>query len=306
MKEIQLENIIKWFIFGLPYALGGIFLVAAATRWMVYYTVRRHEWFAREFEKRVYKYLDSDENKNAQNTSFYALSKKLLEKTYYESFAIRDRKSKENLDHVMSMNDRIFLVKQGCAWMVKDMLKQLKYLKWSKETPKLLHITKATLHHNPCFNRLFGIIPMGGLNELISILPGLFVVAGVLGTFLGIKSGLVALGGMDLQDLEGTKNVMDSFLHEIGFAMTSSVVGIIFSLSLHIINTTFSPDRAFVSLVDRFESTMDLLWYRSDNNVVPENMEKFDENKDPVETLAEDAVNVEFEKTRKQFANKAA
>jgi len=306
MKEIQLENIIKWFIFGLPYALGGVFLVAAAARWMVYYTVRRHEWFAREFEKRVYKYLDSDDNKNAQNTSFYALSKKLLEKTYYESFAIRDRKSKENLDHVMSMNDRIFLVKQGCAWMVKDMLKQLRYLKWSKETPKLLHITKATLHHNPCFNRLFGVIPMGALNELLSILPGLFVVAGVLGTFLGIKSGLVALGGMDLQDLEGTKTIMDSFLHEIGFAMTSSVVGIIFSLSLHVINTTFSPDRAFVSLVDRFESTMDLLWYRSDNNVIPENLEKFDENKDPVETLAEDAVNVEFEKTRKQFANKAA
>ena len=206
----------------------------------------------------------------------------------------------------MSMNDRIFLVKQGCAWMVKDILKQLRYLKWSKETPKLLHITKATLHHNPCFNRLFGVIPMGGLNELISILPGLFVVAGVLGTFLGIKSGLVSLGAMDLQDMEGTKNIMDAFLHEIGFAMTASIVGIIFSLSLHVVNTVFSPDRAFVSLVDRFESTMDLLWYKSENNVVPDHVDKFDENKDPVETLAEDAVNVEFEKTRKQFANKAA
>jgi len=306
MKEVQLENIIKWFIVSLPYVLGGIFLVAAAARWMIYYTVSRHEWFAREFEKRVYKYLDSEENKNASNTSFYVLSKKLLEKAYYESFAIRDRKSKESMDHVMSMNDRIFLVKQGCAWMVKDILKQLRYLKWSKETPKLLHITKATLHHNPCFNRLFGIIPMGALNELISILPGLFVVAGVLGTFLGIKSGLVALGGMDLQDLEGTKNIMDSFLHEIGFAMTSSVVGIIFSLALHVVNTSLSPERLFVSLVDRFESTMDLLWYRSDNNVIPENIEKFDETKDPVETLAEDAVNVEFERTKKQFANKVA
>jgi len=117
---------------------------------------------------------------------------------------------------------------------------------------------------------------------------------------------LVALGGMDLQDLEGTKNIMDSFLHEIGFAMTSSVVGIIFSLALHVVNTSLSPERLFVSLVDRFESTMDLLWYRSDNNVIPENIEKFDETKDPVETLAEDAVNVEFERTKKQFANKVA
>jgi len=93
--ELKIENIVKWVIVGLPYAIGGLFLIAAATRWMIYYTVRRHEWFAREFEKRVYKYLDSDESRASQNTSFYVLSKKLLEKTYYETFAIRDLNQKK-------------------------------------------------------------------------------------------------------------------------------------------------------------------------------------------------------------------
>jgi hypothetical protein len=162
------------------------------------------------------------------------------------------------------------------------------------------------LHHNPCFNKLFGIIPMTALNDLITMLPGLFVVAGILGTFLGIKGGLVQLGGMDMSDVEGTKTIMDSFLHEISFAMASSVCGIAFSLALHVYNTSFSPDRVFVSLVDRFESSMDLLWYRSENNLVPDEIGKFDENRDPVEALAEEALNLEIAKTKKTANAEAA
>lgn len=305
MNDQLLQNIIKNFINYLPYAMGSVFIVAAFMRWTIYYTVRRHEWFARQFEKKVFKFIDSEENKNLTNASFYVLAKKIFEKTYYESFAIRDKKNQEKLDHVMSMNDRIFLVKQGCAWMVKDILKQLRYLKWSKETPKLQQITRATLHHNPCFNKLFGVLPMTAINDLINILPGLFVVAGILGTFLGIKGGLVQLGGMDLSDVEGTKTIMDGFLHEISFAMASSVVGIAFSLTLHIYNTSLSPERVYTSLVDRFESAMDLLWYRSENNLVPDEIGKFDENKDPVEALAEEALNLEIAKTKK-LENRAA
>jgi len=175
-------------------------------------------------------------------------------------------------------------------------LKQLKFLKFTKETPKLLNITKATFHHNPCFNRVFGILPMAGLNDLISILPGLFVVTGILGTFIGICGGLGDLGGMNLQDLETTKSIMDKFLHEISFAMKSSIVGIVFSLSTHILNTIMSPERSYVSMIDRFESALDLLWYRSDSNDYPTEDKPFDEHKDAVEALAEDALNKELNK----------
>ena len=301
-----LQNGIKYFINFLPYIMGGVFVVAVFLRYTIYYTVRRHEWFAKEFETRVHKYLDSDQAAGLHDASFYVLAKKLLERTYYEIFAVRDRRTSGSRDHVMTLSDRVYLVKQGCAWLVKDILLQLKHLKWSKETPKLQQITRSTLHHNPCFNKVFGILPMGAVNDLINILPGLFVVAGILGTFLGIKGGLVSLGGMDLSDVEGSKTIMDAFLHEIGFAMSSSVVGIAFSLSLHVINASWSPDRVYVSLVDRFESALDLLWYKSDNNVLPVHDENFDENRDPVEALAEEALNLEIAKTKKSTGQNAA
>ncbi|MDG0817858.1 hypothetical protein [Bdellovibrio svalbardensis] len=286
----------EYFILILPYAMAAVFVAGLFFRAMIYYTVRRHEWFAKEFEKRVNRFIESEIPGKVNDVSFYVLAKKTLERTYYEVFEIRDRMKRRRPDAVMAASDRVFLVRQGCAWLVKDILKQVKFLKWSENNPKLLNITKATFQHNPCFNRVFGILPMTGLNDLISILPGLFVVAGILGTFIGIAGGLSELGTMNLQDMENTKNVMDRFLHEISYAMGTSIAGIIFSLLAHITNVIFSPERSYVSMIDRFESALDLLWYRSDNNKYPEHERPFDEHRDAVEALAEDALNKEIGK----------
>lgn len=285
------------FITILPYLMAAFFVIGCLVRYLVYHTVKRHEDFAREFEKRVNKFIEAEVPGRSKNASFYGLSKKLLEQTFYEVFQLRERMRRRKNDGIMTLSDRIFLIKQGCAWLVKDILKQLKFLKWTDETPKLLNITKATFHHNPCFNRIFGLIPINVVNDLASILPGLFVVAGILGTFVGIAKGLPALGGMNLTDVENTKNIMDRFLNEIAFAMRSSIVGISFSLMMHIWNTLFSPDRSYVSMIDRFEGSLNLLWYRADNNDFPLHERKFDEHRDPNEALAEESIEAEVERS---------
>ena len=296
MSAVNTSQGINWFIFALPYAMGAFFVVAAITRVLIYFTVQRHEWFAVEFEKRVNQFVESQDPGEVKDVSFYVLSKRFLEKTYYELFELRDRLQRRKPDKMMRLGDRVFLIKQGCAWLVKDILKQLKFLKWTQDTPKMINITKTTFNHNPCFNRIFGIFPIGVVNDMISILPGLFVIAGILGTFLGIKGGLTALGNMSVENLDATRKVMDHFLSEIAYAMGSSIVGITFSLLLHIVNTLFNPDRIFSSMIDRFESALDLLWYRSDNNNFPAQNVPFNEHRDPSEALAEEAIKLEISK----------
>lgn len=291
--------IVEYFIVGLPYMMAAAFVLGAFFRAMIWYTTKRQEWFAKQFELRVARFIDSEQPGEVRDVSFYVLSKRLLERSYYETFAVRDRLKRRRGDAVMGISDRIFLVKQGSAWMVKDILNQLKFLKWTQETPKLLHITRSTFSQNPCFNRVFGLIPISTANELVSILPGLFVISGILGTFVGIAGGLQELGGMNIQDIENTKNVMDRFLQEIAFAMKTSIAGIVFSLLAHIFNTILSPERVYVSMVERFEGSLDLLWYRSDNNNYPTNEPGFDEHRDPVDALAEDAVNAEVKRIPK-------
>lgn len=293
------KALVEYFILGLPYIMAAIFFVGIFFRFFMWYTTKRHEWFAKQFELRVSRYIENEKPGKTEGVSFYVVTKRLLERTYYETFAVRDRLKRRKGDGIMGVSDRIFLVKQGAAWMVKDLLNQFKFLKWTDDTPKLQQITRATMSQNPCFNKVFGLFPINSVNDMVNILPGLFVIAGILGTFVGIAGGLQELGGMNLQDLENTKNVMDRFLQEIAFAMKTSIAGIVFSLAAHIFNTIFSPERVYVSMVDRFENSLDLVWYRCDNNSYPTGDPKFDEHRDPLEALAEDAVKMEVQRVPK-------
>jgi hypothetical protein len=296
LTKIMSSGILTFAVELLPPAMFLAFLFGAAFRVLIWYTVRRHDWFAQEFEKRVNRFIESETPGEVKGVSFYALTKKVLERTFYEVFELRDRMNRRKKDKVDGLSDRIFVVRQGCAWLVRDILKQLKFLKWHDNNPKLINITRATFQQNPCFNRVFGIVPLAGVNDIINILPGMFVIGGIFGTFMGIVNGLPKLGGMNLQDIEMTKTVMDGFLFEVSYAMNSSIMGILFSVLMTFTNTIFSPEKVFVSMVDRFENSLDLLWYRSDNNDFPKNVPAFDEHRDPVEALAEESLNSEINK----------
>ncbi len=272
-----------------PVILGG-FLIALAVRFLIYYTVSRHQWFAYEFEKRVGRFLDSDDR--ASVLSFHLMCKRLMEKTFYEIFETRDRLKRRRPDKVMSMGDRVFLVRQGCAWIVRDTLKQVKFLKWG-EPPQFMNITKTVFHKNPCFNRVLGLVSASGLNDVLTILPSMFVIAGIFGTFIGIMTGLPTLSGIDIQDVDKTKQVMDNFVINIAYSMGTSVLGIVCSVLMNFANTIFSPEKAFSGVVDRFENSLVQLWNRANNNDYTRDA-GFDENRDAVEALAEAALNQEL------------
>lgn len=266
----------------------GIFFVASMTlRVLIYYTVKREDWFSREFSKRVTKFMSAREEKAEQ--SFYVISKRLLEITYYEVFEVRSILKRRNPDAIMTLTDRIFLVQQGSARMVSDILNQVKYLKWG-ERPKFLEISNNVLRNNPCFNRVFGIIPVSTFNDFLNTVPGLFIVGGIFGTFLGIMKALPELGGMNLSDVEGSKLIMDNFLLKISFSMSTSIIGIILSVCMSLANTFFSCEKAYMETVERLENEMDKLWNMSSSNKLPSDLSSFEADRDPIEVLSEDLI----------------
>lgn len=282
-----------------------LFVASIVFRVLIYYTVRREEWFAKEFEKRVDIYLKDRDVK--ESVSFYVISKKLLEKTFYDLFKLRYIMKRRKPDYVMTTADRIFLIKQGCAILVNDFEKQLKHLRYNEANhPRLLSTTKKIFSKNPCFNKVFGVLPASTLNDVVNILPGIFVVLGVFGTFLGIMQALPELGNIDVTDPEASKLVMDQFLIHIAFSMNTSLVGIAISVVGSIFNTSMSPEKLFVSAVERMETALDTLWHLSANNDVPSHLVEFDEHKNPEEVLAQQAVSEELmlaQKSKKKEAS---
>jgi len=251
-------------------------------------TVKRQSWFVREFEKRVYRALPALSNHT--DLSFFHVTKNSLQKTYHEIFELRRMHGRRHPDQVMSVNDRIFLVQEGIARIVMDFLRHARYLEKHHDHPKFLEISKSVFENNPVFGRLFGVFSVSLINNILNILPSLFVIGGIFGTFLGIIDGLPALGGMDVTDSTASKEVMDSFLMNIAFAMNSSIVGILLSVLMTIINTTTAPENTYYSIVNRFTTAIELLWNKADHNIISAADAQFIEARDRMDMEAGEAL----------------
>ena len=240
------------------------FFVAVIARMLVYYTARAQFSFAREFEKRVRRYFSDP--KAERIDSFYKLTKKTFHNTFYETFELKKKYKRRNLDHVTTVTDRLFLIEDGVARVINDTLRQVRYLKKDGFPPKMLEITKGVFDNNPVFTRVVGIFPIGMVNEILNILPGLLIIGGIFGTFLGVAKGLPELGGMDLGNVEETKKIMDNFLNTISMSMIKSIVGIALSVLMTLVNTLMSPEGLYYNLINRFSDSLESLWNETTKN----------------------------------------
>ncbi|MAX66758.1 MAG: hypothetical protein QF441_10645 [Bacteriovoracaceae bacterium] len=271
------------------------FSIATILRLLVHYTVTRELWFAKEFYKRAHDLLEG-KSSSQKNDSFYVAMKYILEKTYYELFVVRAYMKRRNPDYVMDFTDRVFLIQDGCARLVKESLRQVKHLRYNKERPRFIELTKNVFDNNICFKKIMGIIPVQATHDVLNVLPGIFIIGGIFGTFLGIMAALPELGNMRLEDVEGAKVIMDNFLKSIAFAMSTSIIGIIVSVCMTFLNTLFDPEKVFMKTVNKFENSMELLWDSCENNVLPKDIPEFNEHRDPLEALAEEAVDSQVNK----------
>lgn len=277
-----------------------VFMVAVCLRVLVHYTVTRELWFAKEFYKRVHSFLDEKDFKS-KDQSFYVYMKKSLEKTYYELFVVRAYMKRRKPDMVMDLTDRVFLIQNGCARLVKETLRQVKHLRYQKERPRFIEITKNIFDNNPNFKKILGYLPVQPTHDVLSILPGIFIIGGIFGTFLGIMAALPELEGMNLTDVDAANETMNVFLANISFSMSTSVVGIVLSVCMTFLNTLLDPEKIFIKTVNKYENTMELLWDSCDNNALPEEIADFNEHRDPIEALAENALEQEVSGEKRIF-----
>lgn len=273
------------------------FFLTVILKGIIYFTLKREEWYVKEFEKRTHNFIENLDHR--KQLSFFTAVKKLLELTYYESFVIRSLMKRRKPDAVMSVTDRLFLIQQGVAFMIKDTMKQIMFLRKDEEHPKFLEISNTVFKINPCFNKVFGLIPSSAVNDILNLMPGMFIVGGIFGTFLGIMEGLPKLAVMDLESIDATKQTMNEFLLKISFSMSTSIIGILLSVLTSFVSSFLSPENVFMRIVEKYENTLDLLWNRSTENLIEDSNDRFfDENKDPLIALAETSIEEVLDKSR--------
>lgn len=266
-----LNNLISGIInFGadnLMFAMMTIFVIGMVFKILVFFLLRRELFFSTSFETRTLRYISGKYSDVKPFSKFHDLVEYLLRRTYQESYLIRkkqNRKRKE--DSRVALLNKVFLVEEGVKMIVQDTLRQTRYHDNDKASPDFGSIAKFVFRSNPYFTKLWGFIPLGMVNNLFSILPSLFIIGGIFGTFLGISKGLPALKLIDPSDVAGSQVILRNFLESMTFAMYSSVVGILLSVLFNICNSVLSFNAIYLKLVDKFTQSLEILWKDTNMN----------------------------------------
>jgi hypothetical protein len=250
----------------LIFIMAVVFVFGVTLKVLLYVLVRSELNLSLAIETRTHRYLER-KYEDLENTSgFHAVVESILKRTYEEVY-IRRKKMlrKRKGDPEAAVLHKVFLIEDGVRTVIKDTLNQTKYHQL-ENTPDFKSIAKYVFGSNPYFTRLWGFLPVGTTNSVLGILPGLFIVGGILGTFLGISKGLPALKAMDPGNVTAAQATLGHFLESMTFAMNSSVIGIFLSVCFTILNSFLSVNSLYVKLVDRYVHSLELLWKDTSNN----------------------------------------
>jgi hypothetical protein len=238
---------------------------------LMFYYAKAQNNFTLEFEKRVRANLEmTGGDPLLRPQSFQVFVGDMLELTYFECFELRFKKEGRRADQASGLADRLFLISDGVKRTVTDTKRMVRYLR-KDATPysRLMEITKSVFDSNPYFNRMVGLLPVGLMHELTNILPGLFIIGGIFGTFLNISHGLPELGNIDLTRPDEAKQIMDAFLVSVSQSMVKSIVGIFLSVVMSLVNTFFAPDQIYYNALNRFAGILDTSWNETVTNDLP-------------------------------------
>ena len=107
----------------------------------------------------------------------------------------------------------------------------------SKYPPNFDDLTDRILEKDTNWNKLLNLFTVAPISRLNDILPGLFVVFGIFGTFIGISMALPKIAAIDFSNIEASGTILQEFVLNIAFAMKTSIAGILFSLITTVLNT---------------------------------------------------------------------
>lgn len=133
--------------------------------------------------------------------------------------------------------------------------------------PNFTELTHRIMSQDPHWTKVMKHFPIDGVARMIDILPGLFIVLGVFGTFIGISMALPEIAKIDFNDLDGSANTLMNFVLSVTYAMKTSIAGIFFSLILTVLNTLSPIKQTRARVFKKLETSLQMLWYHIQQDV---------------------------------------
>lgn len=131
----------------------------------------------------------------------------------------------------------------------------------SKVPPNWSQLTERIMNEDQGWTKVFGVIDIGIITRVLDMLPSMFIIFGVFGTFIGISLALPEIAKIDFSNLQTSGETLTQFVVNVTFAMKTSVAGIAFSIVLTVLNTIFPSEEMRERTFDKVETSLQILWY---------------------------------------------
>jgi hypothetical protein len=253
-----ISHLLDWSAIYLMPVMMLTFFGALVARMVVYVLLKSENRFTLEFEKRVYQHRDGN-FAETRGLEYHRCVEYLLSKTCNETYVLPATKRARKGDAVLTLSNRIFMIQDGAYRLSKATIENLQFCT-KGSTPDFEIVAAQAFARNLYFNKLFGLIPVDLIDETLTILPGIMVVLGIFGTFVGIMQGLPMLKGIDPTNTATTGKVLNDFLGSMAYSIGTSVFGVFLSVILTAVNTWTSWRDLCVGLVERYRNALHFLW----------------------------------------------
>jgi len=215
--------------------------------------------FTRELELNVE--TDKEENKYVEDVDRYLsnvlgrVGKKLPDRSVRFS-TDQNKETEDDTKRVLSLRDYV----SGKQGLIVNIQAESSVFK-NQTQPNFTELTHRILSQDPNWTKVMKHFSIDGVTRMIDILPGLFIVFGVFGTFIGISMALPEIANIDFNDLDKSADTLMRFVLNVTYAMKTSIAGIFFSLILTVLNTLFPIKETRYRVFKKVETSLQMLWY---------------------------------------------
>jgi hypothetical protein len=240
--------------------MGGMLGICFIMRWFSYVSSKRNDAYFSTLAREITVSIEKDkENKVIIKDIETYLGKffaEISEKLPNRSLRFKKAKSLPNNKNLISIDGYL----NGRENFV-NILKGESGVFYCETPPNFSELTQRILGQDKHWTTLFKHLPIDGISRMIDIMPGLFVVFGVFGTFVGISIALPEIAKIDFSNIDSSGETLTRFVLNTAYAMETSLAGIVFSVLTTFMNTMYPIKEVRNRIHKKIETSLQTLWY---------------------------------------------
>lgn len=239
-----------------------ILIVALTFRFLALRSSKKDQLYYSTFTREIEKHVERDDIAKVNLDDVEDYIESMLDKvaTNLPTRGVRvskpDEKSESSSRQKMSVREYA----SGSQSLIHSLKSETNAFK-AKQSPSFEQLTQRVMGKDTHWVKLHSFFPIDSVIRMIDVLPGIFIVIGIFGTFVGITSALPKIAAIDFSNISNSSSVLSVFVQDVSFAMQTSIAGIGFSLVISLLNTLFPISLMRDTISREVEDCLEYLWY---------------------------------------------